>query len=764
MPLALLPLGRPLRGVQRVILRGLYAVIGACALAIAARTVFGLGAGLPETLYTQWLMSVATVSAAVGLVWRVIAIPEQRCVWIPLAAGIAAYALGAILWAFWLERLEAPPFPSVSDPLWLALYPLSFVSAVLVLRAQIGRIGANLWLDGLVGALSSAAITGALILGAVIESAEGSFAAVLVSIAYPVGDLFLVGILAAGLLMSRWRLTAPTILMAAGFIAFGAADALYLKSVATGALETGLAPNLFWVVGVGLLALSAWHPVPALEGRSALGRLVEAVPTALGIVAVGLLVVDRFTRLDGATLGLAVAALVVALLRLSRSAREERLLHESRREAHTDELTGLPNRRALNAAVRARLTPASARTAALLLIDLNGFKELNDALGHEAGDQLLAGLARRMADALRDGDMLVRLGGDEFAVLIDDCDDPSDAEAAAWRLLTQLEEPFPILDLQVRVGASVGIACAPLHGSSSRELLRRADLAMYRAKTARTGVQTYDGTTDGSSSDRLALAGELDRALAMGEIVPYFQPQVDPRTGRLTGLEALARWEHPDRGTLGPGEFLPAIEQTNLSRRLTLRMLEAATDFAKELAAAGLDAPVSVNLTAANLMDDALVGDLTDILRTRDLSSDRLRLEITEGTVMADPDRAIDLLNRIRALGIGVSLDDFGVDHSSLSYLNRLPVDELKIDRSFIAGLTTDARTAAIVASTLALTQTLDLRSIAEGIEDQDTLELLGAMDCDAAQGFHIARPMPGADILRWAGTGRHPARRSGSV
>ena len=760
---AVVPLARSLSPVQRAILRGLCAVIGACVLAVAARVLFGLGAGLPETIYTQWLMSVTAVSAAVGLVWRVIAVPEQRGVWIPLAAGVVAFALGTVLWAFWLERLEEPPYPSLADPLWLAIYPLAFVSAVLVVRAQIGRIGASVWLDGVIGALAAAAVAGALILGPLTENAEGSFAAVLTSLAYPVGDLLLVGVLVAGLLMSGGRPTVTSSVLAAGFVAFGAADVIYLKSVAAGSYVTGLVPNLLWLSGLALLTLASWRRISLLSGTERLGRLVESVPTVLAVVAVGLLVVDHLIGLDAATVGLAAATLLVALGRLARSAREERFLHASRRDALTDELTGLPNRRALNAAAAALLAPDPDRKVALLLIDLNDFKEVNDTLGHDAGDQLLVGLGRRMARELRPGDLLVRLGGDEFAVLIDGYHDPSDAEAAAWRLLSSLEEPFPIHDIQLRAGASIGIACSPLDGSTPRELLSCADIAMYRAKHARTGVQLHDGALHGTALDRLALAGELDRALADGEIVPHFQPQIDPRTGRLTGVEALARWEHPARGTLAPAEFLSAIEQMNLSRRLTLRMLETATAFASECAGAGLDVPVSVNLAAANLMDEALVGDLADILRIRGLSADQLRLEITEGIVMTDPDRAITLLHRIRALGIGISLDDFGTDNSSLSYLNRLPVDELKIDRSFIADLTTNPRTHAIVASILALAQTLGLRSTAEGIEDRGTLEMLGTMNCNAVQGFYIARPMPGADFIDWANR-RHPTQAAPSA
>ena len=749
--LAVLPLARTLPGIQRIILGGLYAVIGISLLAMAARALFGLGAGISEVVYTQSLLSAALVSACVALGWRVIAVPEQRHIWLPLTAGVAAYTLGTLLWAFWLGRLEEPPFPSLADPLRLAIYPLGFMSIVALLRERIGRIGVNLWLDGLVGALAAAAIAGALVLGPLTEGAEGSFAAVVTSLAYPLGDLFLIGVVFAAVLVSCWRVTGAFIVLAAGFVSFTAADVIYLRAVAAGDYATGLEANFLWLCGIALLSLASWRRVPILPGSSPMGRLAESVPTVLAVVAVCLLLLDEVARLDTVTVGLAGVALLVALARLARSAREERLLHESRREAHTDELTGLPNRRALNAAAAALLEPGSNRKAALLLIDLNDFKEINDTLGHEAGDQLLTALGLRLTAQLRPEDLLARLGGDEFAVLIDDCDDPSDAQATAWRLLSAMEKSFPVMGINLRVGASIGIACAPMHGSTPRELLRGADIAMYRAKVARSGVQVHDGSLDADSRERLAIVGELDRAFDAGEIISYFQPQIDLRTGQLAGVEALARWEHPALGTLGPGTFLAAVEQMNLSRHLTLRMIEEAAGLAAECAAAGLCVPVAVNLAAANLMDDALVGDLADILRVRALPSDWLRLEFTERIVMADPDRAIGLLHAIRAIGIGISLDDFGTDHSSLSYLNRLPVDELKIDRSLIADLATNPRTLAIVSSTLAMAHALELRSVAEGVEDRETLELLGEMGCDVAQGFYIARPMLAADLVSWA-------------
>jgi diguanylate cyclase (GGDEF)-like protein len=694
--------------------------------------------------------------AGATLLLRVIVVPQQRWIWLPLALGVSFFAVGAAMWVLWFERLDPPPYPALSDVFLLAIYPLGFLSAMLVLRAQIGRIGMSVWLDGLIAFLATASITGALVVGPLTQGAVGSATAVIVTLAYPLSDLLLVGVVVGSCVMTKWRPGAAFILLGLGFLAYGGADMVYLKGVVTaGAYSVSLVPNLGWLVGVVFLATAAWRPIPALGGREAMGRLAEVLPTILAVTAVALLVLDRFRPLAPVTLGLAIATVLVALTRLARSAREERLLHESRRQANTDELTGLPNRRALTAAAEAVLSSSSPQPAALLLIDLNGFKELNDTLGHAAGDLLLKEVGRRMGTYLRPDDLLVRLGGDEFAVLLAGCSGPAEAEASALRLLSGMRSPFPILGLQLRTSASIGIACAPLHGTTPSALLARADTAMYRAKSARIGVQLYDGSPDGISPDRLALAGELGRALAEGEIVPYFQPQVDPRTRELVGVEALARWEHPVRGTLPPAAFLAAIEQTNLARELTLTMVEMATGRLAQWAAAGVEVAVSVNLAAANLMDDAFVGDVADILRLHDLRPDQLCLEITEGILMTDPERAGGVLDSIRALGVGLSLDDFGTEHSSLSYLSRLPVNELKIDRSFVRELPRNPRTATIVAATCDLARELGLRSVVEGVEDAETLELVERMGCDSVQGYYVSKPIPGAAFIDWLETWR---------
>jgi diguanylate cyclase (GGDEF)-like protein len=424
----------------------------------------------------------------------------------------------------------------------------------------------------------------------------------------------------------------------------------------------------------------------------------------------------------------------------------ERHLWENRRMAHTDDLTGLPNRRVLAAA----LENAVGEPTGLAVIDLNGFKEVNDSFGHEVGDELLRVVSRRLHEAVRPEDVLVRMGGDEFAVLISGCNDISSAESVAHRLLRAFTDPFAVAGIRIRVGASAGVACDRVDTASARELLRHADLAMYRAKAARTGVVGHDGRRDAGAAERVALMAELGDGLSQGQIVPYYQPQVDIRSGHVVGAEALARWEHPERGVLVPGSFLRAVEQTNLSGALTRSILERAVSDCAAWKRDGLEVPVSVNLTGADIVDEAFPDLVSGALAEHGLAPDRLCLEITEHFVASDPARALAVLMRLREQGVRLALDDYGIDRSSLSHLDQLPVNELKIDRSFVSQIVSNERTALIVASTIGLAQGLGIRAVAEGVEDQATLDALRTMGSPAIQGFLIARPMSARSLPAW--------------
>ena len=423
-----------------------------------------------------------------------------------------------------------------------------------------------------------------------------------------------------------------------------------------------------------------------------------------------------------------------------------------RHQALHDALTGLPNRTLLYERTE-RSIAAAARAeslVALLLIDLDRFKEVNDTLGHDHGDELLEEVAERLGEGLRRGDTLARLGGDEFAVLLGEVPDRATAAEVAGRLLDVLRRPFALRGVAVELEASIGVALCPDHGTDVNTLVQRADVAMYDAKRARSGVATYSPEHDPYSADRLGLLAELRRALEHDELVLHFQPKVALRDGSVVGVEALVRWRHPTRGLLSPSDFVPLAERTGAVADLTRWVLAAAARQAREWRDGGTPLPVAVNLAAANVVDVALPEVVSGLLRRHGLPGELLECEISEHTAMGDPVRALDVLARLRALGVRLSLDDFGTGHSSLAYLKRLPLDAVKIDRSFVAGMVADEDDAVIVRSTIDLARNLRLAVVAEGVEDQATLDDLGALHCDVAQGFHLSPPLPVEQLEGW--------------
>jgi diguanylate cyclase (GGDEF)-like protein len=474
-----------------------------------------------------------------------------------------------------------------------------------------------------------------------------------------------------------------------------------------------------------------------------------APPFAFAVAALGVLVYAGLYRAPAVAVGLAAGAAIASMGRTALTFAELRRFAEVRRQATTDDLTGLPNRRHLDRRLTERLDVARGRGAslALLLIDLDGFKELNDTLGHRAGDLVLEQIGPRLRAVLRAGDELARLGGDEFAVVLSDA---GDAEPVARRIGRALEAGLTIDGIDVRIGASTGIALFPEHADDAETLLQRADVAMYQAKTARSGHAFYERDRDRHSRERLALIGELRDAIGTDQLVLHFQPKLDLATGAVNDVEALVRWMHPERGLLGPGAFVPLAEQTGVMGELTEHVLDAALRQVSAWHDRGLDLAVAVNVSAATLLDEGWSSDVSSALVRHGVPASRLRIEITEDALMGDAERALRVVEGLVATGIGVSVDDFGTGYSSLALLKHLPVDELKIDRTFVRDLLTDDADAAIVQSVVDLGGRLGLRTVAEGVEDAATLERIAEYGVTVAQGFHIARPLPAAELERW--------------
>lgn len=420
-------------------------------------------------------------------------------------------------------------------------------------------------------------------------------------------------------------------------------------------------------------------------------------------------------------------------------------------QALHDSLTGLPNRTLLADRLDQAIRSANRerKQLALIIMDLDHFKEINDSLGHENGDRVLQDVAHRMKKVLRSSDTVARLGGDEFAVLLPSTD-VERASQLSVKLLYVLEQPFELDGHTFLMGASIGISLFPDHGSDAGTLMRRADVAMYVAKRSRRGFAVYESTQDQHSLHALSLMSDLRSAIEGDQLVLCYQPVINLQTHRVSGVEALARWHHPRHGLLYPDEFIPLAEQTGLIRTLTLWVLKHATEQSKEWSKAGIELRVAVNLSVRNLHDAHFPDQVAGIIASGGVQLSRLRLEITETAIMSDPGRALEILNHMGAMGVKISIDDFGTGYSSLSYLKQLPVDELKIDKSFVMGITEDDNDAVIVRSTIDLAHNIGLKVVAEGVENQMIYNLLSGLHCDAAQGYYMGEAMSAVELVRW--------------
>jgi diguanylate cyclase len=494
-------------------------------------------------------------------------------------------------------------------------------------------------------------------------------------------------------------------------------------------IDSGQVDPSFGVIEAAVAAKSADQHAIALAQLSNL-RQLETLTSRLTPTVFGL--------------GLLLAGLLAAV---TRGYRRELLVERARAVEHSmhDPLTGLPNRTLLAERFELALRAAASggTTTALLLIDLDRFKEVNDTFGHRYGDQLLNQIGRRFAAVVGDGDTVARIGGDEFAILLPDVSTIAKAMRIAENLRQALEISFQVEEVELEVEASIGVVLSGEHGTDAETLLQHADVAMYVAKTRNIGVFAYSTDIDGHSPERLALLGDLRRALEMREIVLYYQPKISVATGEIVGVEALARWEHPTRGLVYPDAFIPAAEHTGLIGPFTSYVLGAALTQARVWADEGTPLAVSVNLSGRNLLDEQLPAEVADLLAAHGVPASLLELEVTESAIMLDPVRARRLLQSLSDLGVTLSIDDFGAGYTSLSQLKTLPIDELKIDRSFVMTMTSDARDALIVHSVIELGQNLGLNIVAEGVEAAEALAALRVFGCDIAQGYHIARPAP---------------------
>ncbi len=433
-------------------------------------------------------------------------------------------------------------------------------------------------------------------------------------------------------------------------------------------------------------------------------------------------------------------------------------------QATHDLLTQLPNRALLHDHLEQaiKLAQREQTSVALLLLDINLFKEINDTLSHRNGDLLLQQVGPRIRRVLRESDLIARLGGDEFAVLLPGTD-AERAAVAAQKVLDVFQEPFALGEATVTVGTGIGVAVFPVHGDSADQIMQRADVAMYVAKEAGNEYFVYSAERDHYDPGRLTLMSDLRRAIDNQQLFLQYQPKVDINAGRTVGVEALLRWRHPERGLIPPDSFISLAEHAGLIKPLTLWVLTAALRQCRAWQDAGLPLPVAVNLSARSLQDPGLVDQVAAILHHADVSPQSLELEITESVIMADPERGLDILTRLNGMGVRLSVDDFGTGHSSLTYLRKLPVQSIKIDRSFVGPMVKSPDDAVIVRSIIELAHTLGFKVVAEGVETQETWDHLAQLGCNEAQGYYMSRPLAAEALSTWLAEAAWPVGQATS-
>jgi diguanylate cyclase len=692
--------------------------------------------------------------AALLVVLRPLRSPMHRRLWTWVAVAVTTRSIGVLAFAIWVRPLDPQPYPSIADAWWAATYlALLIAVALLAVDRRHHRRSVPLVLDGLVAALAVAAVALAVIDPALeaFAAEAGNTLAVAVNLGYPLLDVVLLVVTAGVLAAGRGPRSPAVWVLAAGILLLAVVDVTYLRLTVTSGLTSGGWLSTLSSLSLGasaLLAMAAWAPDRPFGEPSSevLPRLVA--PVTASFICLGVLVAASAAALPITAVGAATAGMVAAIARTAVTFRLVRSAAEHRQAARTDDLTGAANRRACNEALERALSarPADGQLA-LVVLDLDGFREVNDTYGHHHGDELLRLISQRLADAVRDGDLLARIGGDEFAVVMDGVGLEA-AEEVADRLRASLRRPLTVGVQHLSVDASVGIAVCPQDASDAAELLRLADLAMYDAKSSGAGIRAYDARRHVTAESLRRTVSELRQGIARGELVVHYQPQVALATGEVVGVESLVRWQHPREGLLAPSVFLPLAESGGLMRQLTLAVLEEAARQTAVWHAAGTPIKTAVNLSVSTLLDLEFPTQLDGVLDAAGLPSGALTLELTEELFVVDPVRAQRQVSALLDRGIGLWVDDYGTGYSSLGYLRDLDgLAGIKLDRSFVSPIDTDHRARAIVASTITLARSLDLEVVAEGVETAPVRDILADLGCRTAQGYLFSRPLPAADL-----------------
>jgi len=697
-----------------------------------------------------WVQGTCFVLAAVLAGLRAWRRDADAWLWTWVAVALAARAFGFVAFFLWVRRQVPIPYPSVADGGWLLTVVCLMVALVLLVRSRFDHLSQGLALDGVTASLAVAAVSFALLYPTLLSRvhAAGASSVVITNMAYPVLDIMLVVVLVGVLAAHGWRPPLPIWALAVGVAGFVVIDGIFLAEVTAGTFHPGTPLSSLTVVGNAVIGSAGFLPdEDTMHARHAtLPDLV--LPGLFSFVCLAVLVLASTVDVPQASVYLASAGIAVAIVRTGITFRTVRLAAQHEREARTDDLTGLANRRAFNELLARGLRDRSASDPlALLIVDLDNFKTVNDSLGHQNGDDLLRLVGARLQGGVGATDLLARIGGDEFAVVVEGAD-AEKAMALAERLRARMRKPFTVADRDLDVAASIGIAVFPQDGADPVDLLQHADVAMYEAKVARTGQALYRPEPHEVNLARLESVERIRRGVSGGELVLHYQPIVVLRSGTVVGVEALARWQHPDVGLIPPAGFLPLAESGGLMGMVTENVLDQALAQAVAWHSLGRPVRVSVNMSVTNLLDVTFPQSVASRLERSGLPAGALDLELTEDLFLADPSRARRVIADLRALGVQILVDDYGTGYSSLGYLRDLhEISGLKLDRTFVTHLADDARAVAIVESTIRMARSLGLKVIAEGVETEAVRERLVDLGCDLAQGYLFARPAPADEL-----------------
>ena len=724
--------------------------VGLLLIAVGAVSAMGAGGDVPGGLLGAPRHAVVCAIGAALVVLRAALHRRDRAVWIVLGAGAACYATALSLWTVAFGSGTDTP----AQPIFITADLLLWAGLGLYLRRRVGDALPVFWLDTVGVALCLTTVLTFFWLDDVQRVSHLGPGSAIANLFYPAADAALASVPFVVASFSGRRLRGQDVLLGSSFLVALVADVFYNASLAGHAPAVEGILHLGWELQLVLLGWAAWAR-PSAARALRVGGWWEWLPTAamlgLGCTA---LVGAHLVAVDPLVLVFGAATVAAGGIRSLVVLRDVRGLVVDRRHTMTDHLTGLPNRRALYGALDllTRDGGHSGESAALLVIDLDGFRELNETLGHPAGDALLRTAADRMAP-LVGADLLVRLGADEFAALVRPAAADPFAFALANAIRDALAAPIELDGVTVAIEGTIGIARFPADAVEASELARRAEVAVSDARRRRAGIATYAVERDDHSRDRLELAADLRRALAArdcGGLWAAFQPQIDLATGEVSGVETLVRWHHPVRGEVSPAELLPVAERSGQMSVLTDWILDRALKECARMAGEGRVLRVAVNVSAVTLVDVGLPERIALALRRHGVAPAQLVIEVTEDAVMTDQRRCLDVLEKITALGVGIAIDDFGTGQSSLAQLRYLPADELKIDRSFVKGMAEDALDAEVVRLVVAMGRSMALRVVAEGIETDEERVALAAIGCHVGQGYGLGRPMPSVQLERF--------------